>query len=109
MTDQRLEREYHRINEALPGWARDTDDVPLSAQVKTAFVTLQVEIDRLRGERGTCSSCRWWVAGLNKRRLRDRACSNPDTPAMTFINARPDAWGCTLHEPQSPATEEASK
>jgi hypothetical protein len=45
------EREYDRINQALPGWAHDTSDVPLSDCVKSAFQHLEGEIKRLTLER----------------------------------------------------------
>lgn len=50
MTDRvsRLEVERDIITRALPAWAHDTDDVPLSAQVRAAFVTMSAEIEKLK-------------------------------------------------------------
>lgn len=50
MTDRvsRLEVERDIITRALPAWAHDTGDVPLSAQVRAAFVTMSAEIEKLK-------------------------------------------------------------
>jgi hypothetical protein len=48
---RKWEGEYDRINEAVPGWAHDTSDVPLSDCVKAAFTTLKLQVERLTLER----------------------------------------------------------
>jgi hypothetical protein len=47
----RYDDEYDRIHAALPGWAHDTSDVPLSACVKAAFTALELQVERLTLER----------------------------------------------------------
>ena len=74
----------------------------LAGRAKLTTLSAADALERLSAQRGTCSSCRFYVS---KAYLRN--CQSPEVPAVIRIG--PNAakcWGCAEYEPQPTATEE---
>jgi hypothetical protein len=51
VTRDEFSAEYDRIHAALPRWASDTSDVPLSICIRSAFIALELQVQQLTLER----------------------------------------------------------